>query len=107
MHWLKYILFNTTQVKFRHSNTYIGFSGVATIMVDVEAAQYPVSSLRPIQRGCYCLARKARIILLVDLRDFFFRFIVGGRTKKKKKFFNVSRTNSLTIKVNQQSVLNL
>ena len=66
--------------------------------------------------------------LLVDLRDFFFRFRVWGTKKKKKSsendqstghfkgfffyifrafFFNISRTNSKTSKVNQQSVLNL
>ena len=64
---------------------------------------------------------KARIFLLVDLRDFFFRFRVGGWKIVNKKalkmtswlvifwaFFNISRIkNSKTSKVNQQSVLNL
>ena len=60
----------------------------------------------------------------VDLRDFFFRLRVGGGggTKKRRKkssendqltghfqsfylFFNISRTNGNTSKVNQQSIL--
>ena len=63
--------------------------------------------------------------LLVDLREFFFRYWVGGQKKKKKKssqndqltghfqsffssFFLISpEKNSTTSKVNQQSVLNL
>ena len=70
----------------------------------------------------------ARIFLLVDLQDFFFRFRVGGRKKKEKKvlkmtlighfqsffffrafFFLISpEKKSKTRKVNQQSVsLNL
>ena len=64
---------------------------------------------------------------LVDLREIFFRFRVGGEgvTKKSSEndqltndqltghfqsfFFNISRTNSKTsnLKVNQPSVLNL
>ena len=31
------------------------------------------------------MPNKARIFLLVDLREFFFRFRVGGTKKKKKK----------------------
>ena len=45
-------------------------------------------------------------LLLVDLREMFFIFMVGGRKKKKKSsendhFFNISRKNSKTSKVNQ------
>ena len=74
---------------------------------------------------------KARIYLLVDLRDFFFSDLGSGGRKKKSFendqltghfqsfffffqfffsflfFLNVSITNSKTSKVNQQSVLNL
>ena len=52
---------------------------------------------------------KARIFLLVDLREFFFSDLgSGGRKNKfKKLFFIISRTNSKISKVNQQSVLNL
>ena len=67
------------------------------------------------------LLNYARFFLLVDLPEFFFRFRVGGTKKRRKKssendqlsghflsiFFNISRTNSKTSKVNQQSVLNL
>ena len=37
--------------------------------------------------SAFCLgaARKARIFLLVDLREFFFRFGVGGTKKERKK----------------------
>ena len=59
---------------------------------------------------------KARIFLIVDLQDYFFRFRVGRRGEKLKmttghsaghlqrffSFFNISRTNSKTSKVNQQ-----
>ena len=56
--------------------------------------------------------------LLVDLRDFSFRFRVGeekgGKALKMssqlvifRAFFNISRTNSETSKIKQQSVLNL
>ena len=55
------------------------------------------------------MSAEARIFLLVDLKELFFRFRVGG-TKKKKKifffFFNISRKNSKTGKANQLSVLN-
>ena len=71
----------------------------------------------------------ARNFLIVDLREFFFRFRVGGRKKIKKSSendqltghfqsfifflsfsehffsFNISRKNSKTSKANQQSVL--
>ena len=65
---------------------------------------------------------KARIFLLVDLQEIFFKFRVEETKKKDKSsendqltghfqsfyfFFNISRTNSKTSKVNQQSVLNL
>ena len=68
---------------------------------------------------------KARIFLLVDLRELFFRFGVGRTKKINKKalkmtsqlvifrafiyflfFFNISRKNSKTGKANQLSVLN-
>ena len=53
--------------------------------------------------------------LLVDLREFY--SVLGSRGQKKsaengqltghfQSFFNISRTNSKTSKVNQQSVLN-
>ena len=54
--------------------------------------------------------------LLIDLWDFVFRFRVGGRIKSSENdqlighfqnFFNISRTNSKTSKVNQHSVLSL
>ena len=54
---------------------------------------------------------KARIFLLVDLREFLSD--LGSGTKKKALkmtelfFFNISRKNSKTSKVNQQSVFNL
>ena len=65
------------------------------------------------------LIGKARILLLVDLWEFFSD--LGSRVMKKIKgsendqltghfqsfFFNISRKNSKTSKVNQQSVLNL
>ena len=53
------------------------------------------------------MSAEARIFLLVDLKELFFRFRVGG-TKKKKIFFffNISRKNSKTGKANQLSVLN-
>ena len=73
---------------------------------------------------------KARIVLLVDLREIFFRFWVRGVGGTKsfendqlakndqliglvivrvvlELIFYISRTNSETSKVNQQSVLNL
>ena len=64
---------------------------------------------------------KARIFLLVDLRDFFSRFRVGGRKGNSFEndqltghfqsflflFLNISRTNSKTSQVKQQPVLNL
>ena len=69
---------------------------------------------------------KARIFLIVDLREFFFRVRVGGVGDEKKSsendqltghfqscfffrlFFLISpEKNSKTSKVNQQSVLNL
>ena len=56
-------------------------------------------------------------ILFVDSQIFFFRFRVGGRKKNEKSFFsfffrafflfNISRKNSKSSKVNQQSTLNL
>ena len=70
-------------------------------------------------------AGKARISLLVDLRNFFSDLGWGERKKKALKnyqltghfqsfffsfsefFFNISRKNSKTSEVNQQSVLNL
>ena len=57
---------------------------------------------------------RARFFLLADLQDFLSD--LGSGTKKKssekltyhfQSFFNISRTNSKTSKVNQQSVLNL
>ena len=54
------------------------------------------------------MSAEARIFLLVDLKELFFRFRVGG-TKKKFFFFfffNISRKNSKTGKANQLSVLN-
>ena len=59
-----------------------------------------------------------QFFLLVDLRDFSFRFRVGeekgGKALKMtsqlvifRAFFNISRTNSETSKIKQQSVLNL
>ena len=71
---------------------------------------------------------EARIFLLVDLQEIFFRSRVGGKKKINKKalkmtsktghfqtffffraffFFNISRKNSETSEVNQQSVFNL
>ena len=66
---------------------------------------------------------KARIFLLVDLWEFFSDLGSRGRKKINKKawsfselfffqsfffyFFNISRKNSNTSEVNQQSVLNL
>ena len=63
---------------------------------------------------------KARIILLIDSKEIFFRFRVGGGGTREKSskmtsvdwsfseyFLNISRTNSKTSKINQQSVLNL
>ena len=37
------------------------------------------------RQGFENISGKARIFLLVDLREFFFRFRVGGTKKKKKK----------------------
>ena len=51
------------------------------------------------------MSAEARIFLLVDLKELFFRSRVGG-TKKKKIFLNISRKNSKTGKANQLSVLN-
>ena len=54
------------------------------------------------------MSAEARIFLLVDLKELFFRFRVGG-TKKNFFFFfffNISRKNSKTGKANQLSVLN-
>ena len=59
--------------------------------------------------------------LIVDLQNFLFRFRVGAKKKEQKKHssgndqltghfqrvFFISRTNSKTGEVNQQSVLNL
>ena len=51
---------------------------------------------------------KARIVLLVDLPEFFSDLGSGSRKKGIKSFcFNFSRKNSKTSKVNQQSALNL
>ena len=57
-----------------------------------------------------------KFFLLVDLQDFFSDIASGGRKKSSKNdkltghfqsfFCNISRTNSKTSKVNQQSVLN-
>ena len=52
------------------------------------------------------MSAEARIFLLVDFKELFFRFRVGGDKKKKKYFFNISRKNSKTGKANQLSVLN-
>ena len=51
------------------------------------------------------MSAEARIFLLVDLKELFFRFRVGG-TKKIFFFFNISRKNSKTGKANLLSVLN-
>ena len=69
----------------------------------------PLARLKPATPGSHgkCLGQ---IFLLVDLGDFFFRFRVVGAGKKAPKiqlFLNISRTNSKTSKVNQQSALNL
>ena len=50
------------------------------------------------------MSAEARIFLLVDLKELFFRFRVGGT--KKNFFLNISRKNSKTGKANQLSVLN-
>ena len=52
------------------------------------------------------MSAEARIFLLVDLKELFFRFRVGGTKKKNFFFFNISRKNSKTGKANQLSVLN-
>ena len=65
-------------------------------------------------------SEKARILLLVDLQEFFFRFRVKGTKKNQKNsendqltghfqnfFFIISRINSKTSEASQQSVLNL
>ena len=74
-----------------------------------------------------CCWLRPEFFLLVDLRDFFFRFMVEGTEKKTKKalkmtsselfffrafffffqsffFFNISRKNSKTSKVNTNSL---
>ena len=62
------------------------------------------------------LMQLGQFFLLADFRDFFFRFRVGGQNKGTENdqltghfqsFFNISRKNSTTSKVNQQFVLNL
>ena len=52
------------------------------------------------------MSAEARIFLLVDLKELFFRFRVGGTKKKIFFFLNISRKNSKTGKANQLSVLN-
>ena len=59
---------------------------------------------------------KARIFLLVDLREFFSDLGLGKRKKKSSEndqltgffqsffFFNISRTSSKTSKVNQENL---
>ena len=67
----------------------------------------------------YYKINKARIFLLVDLRELFFQIEVRGGINKKSSvnwsfsevfffvlFFNISRKNSKTGKANQLSVLN-
>ena len=50
-----------------------------------------------------------QFFFIIDLREIFFRFRVGGGGGKALKisffFFNISRTNSKTSNVNQHSVL--
>ena len=70
-----------------------------------------------IVKGLHCTS-KARNSLLVDLREFFSDLGSGDEKKRTEidqltghfqssLFLNISRTNSKTSKVNQQSFLNL
>ena len=76
--------------------------------------------MEPHNQSCdvYRGVNKARIVLLVNLRVFFFRFRVGDELIRKssendqltthfQSLFIISRKNSETGTVNQQSVLNL